>query len=84
MILEVYSVFDKAVGAFLPPIFIRSRGEMMRSFQSAVNSPDHQFAAHAADYTLMALGLWDDQSGMFSAIDPERVIGALELLEPKK
>lgn len=81
MIFEVYSVRDKAVEAFLPPVFVRSRGEMMRSFTATVNAQDHQFNKHSADYSLYYLGRWDDSSGVFQAEDPKRVIGALEVVE---
>lgn len=85
MMFEVYSVLDKAVGAFLPPVFVRSRGEMMRSFTLAVNTADHQFHKHATDYTLFYVCQFDDAGGRFVGFDgePHRVIGALEVLEQK-
>lgn len=81
MILHVYSVYDHAVSAFMTPFFARARGEAMRSFSEACNNGEHQFAKHASDYTLFALGEWDDASGAFSALPaPTRVISALECL----
>lgn len=81
MIMQVFSVLDKAVGAYLPPVFARSRGEMLRSFSQAVNTPDHQFAKHSVDYTLFQIGTWDDNSGMFQPMEPQRILGAIEVLE---
>lgn len=82
MIMQVFTVHDSAVGAFLPPMFMRSQGEAVRAFVAAVNSPDHQFAKHYLDYTLMFLGQWDDASGKFETLDnPKRVLGAVEALE---
>lgn len=81
MILQVYSVYDKAVAAYLNPFYARSRGEAIRSFMEACSDEKHQFARNAADYTLMYLGIWDDGSGMFtldSVGGPETVISALE------
>lgn len=83
MKLQVYSVFDRAVTAFLPPMFVRAKGEMLRQFQSAVNSPDHQFHKHLSDYTLFYLGEFDDAGGVFSAIEPLRVVSASEVLEER-
>lgn len=34
MIMEMYVVYDRAVQAYLQPVFVRSRGEMLRSFPS--------------------------------------------------
>jgi len=82
MIMEMYVVYDRAVQAYLQPVFVRSRGEMLRSFQSAVNSADHQFNKYAADYTLFYVGSYDDASSMFEGVVPERVISALEVLMP--
>lgn len=74
----IFSVYDKAVGAFLPPFYVRSRGEALRSFSEACNDGKHNFNRHAADYSLMFLGYFDDTSGMFSTADPTRIVGAYE------
>lgn len=78
MIMEVYSVLDRAVGTFLPPVFVRARGEMLRSFMDAVNDDKHQFARHLDDYILYYLGKFDDVGGMFATGNPERVASARE------
>lgn len=80
MILEVYTVHDRAVGAFLQPFFVRSRGEAVRSFTEACNDGKSQFAKYPGDYTMYFVGKYDDQSGMFLADgSPSRVIGAIEV-----
>lgn len=78
MILEVYSVMDKAVKAFLPPFFVRSKGEAIRSFSDACNDGKHQFAVHSADYLLVYLGTFDDSNGLIVGVEPQRVISATE------
>jgi predicted acyl esterase len=80
MKLHVYSVFDKAVGAYLQPFYARSNGEALRSFSEACNNGSSQFAKHAIDYTLVRLGEWDDCSGLFVTVDPQRVISASEVV----
>jgi hypothetical protein len=80
MKLLMFSVFDKAVNAFLPPLYFRARGEALRSFTEAVNKPTEQFNKYPMDYLFMYLGEWDDSNGVFSPVDPERVIGAHECL----
>lgn len=80
MILECYSVMDKAVKSFLQPFFARSRGEALRSFTEVVNTKDHQFNRHVSDYTLYFCGRWDDASGCFESSEPVRVVSGLEVL----
>lgn len=78
MKMLVYTVFDRAVGAFLQPFFVRAPGEALRSFVDAVNDPKSQFYNHLLDYTLCKVGEFDDNSGMFVAVEPERVLSAVE------
>ncbi|QCQ85048.1 nonstructural protein [Blackfly microvirus SF02] len=80
MKLQIFTVFDSAVGAHLQPFFSRSVGEAIRSFQDAVNDPKSQFASHASDYTLFLHGTFDDAGGVFSTSPAERVTSALELV----
>jgi len=81
MIFQVFSVYDKAVSAFLPPFHARSKGEAIRSFTEACNDSKHQFNRHSSDYSLMALGEFDDNSGVFSTADPTRVVSAFEVID---
>lgn len=78
---QLYVVRDKAVGAVLPPFHCRSKGEAIRSFSVAVNTPDHQFHKHAADFSLWYIGSYDDASGMLAGVDPIRVIGGVECID---
>jgi hypothetical protein len=80
MRLKVYTVHDKAVGAFLQPFFSRSKGEAIRSFTEACNDANSQFNKHAGDYVLFELGEYDDGSSLFACSEPVRVISALECM----
>ena len=51
MILKMYTVFDSKVGAYLPPFFLRSNGEAVRSFITTCNDPKHSFYKYPGDYT---------------------------------
>lgn len=77
-----FAVRDTAVGAFLPPLFARSKGEALRMFASAVADTSHQFHKFKKDYALFVIGQWDDASGMFEPMTPVQVITALELDSP--
>lgn len=65
MKLMAFSVYDEAVKAFLPPVFARSHGEMLRSFIDACSSKEHVFVKHPEHYSLFFVGEFDDGSGQF-------------------
>lgn len=83
MITEIYSVFDKKVGAFGTPLFFRSRGEAIRSFSDAVQDGQSQFCKHPEDYGFAYLGSFDDGSGSFTfpKEGPEFVIQAIQCVK---
>ena len=66
MILFVYSVYDSKVGAYLPPLFMKSRGEFLRAFAEAANDSKGNIAKYPADYMAFELGTWDDSNAQFS------------------
>lgn len=76
MILQVFSVFDVAAGAFGRPLFLPAVGLAMRSFSNEVNDvrKDNVMQSHPADFHLFHLGSFDDSSGRFSLLDiPVRI-----------
>lgn len=80
MNLLMYSVYDKAVKAFLQPFFVRSKGEAIRSFADAVNKKDHQFGLHVMDFVLFEIGEYDDTTaGISVPASPVKVIEAHEV-----
>lgn len=83
MIIQAWSVYDNALGAFMQPQFFQSRGQAIRAFTDAVQSEGSQFSKHSGDYHFFYLGDFDDNRGEF--IDPakgvpERVISAQDCL----
>lgn len=85
MNLQLYSVYDKAVGCFLPPFCCRSKGEAVRSFMAAVQNSNHEFAKSPSDFTLFYLGRFHDESGLCdSGQGPERIISALECSQQRE
>lgn len=80
MIMKVYAVYDKAVGAFLQPFYARTKSEAVRSFAEASNDEKQNFSRHASDFYLAELGEFDDSSGLFNSTEPVRVISATECI----
>lgn len=82
MILEVYSVFDKKSGAYMQPIYFRTRGEAVRSFIDACSSQDN-FKKHPEDYSFCFIGLFDDNTGVITgeASGPLHVFQATQAVQ---
>lgn len=76
MILIVCSVRDRAVDAFMRPIFVPAAGAAIRSFSDEVNrvSPENEMNRHPSDYDLYELGQFDDQTGILSSHSSPRVL----------
>lgn len=81
MKLDMFAVRDAKIGAFNRPLFFRSRGEAVRSFQDACSDEANGFKAHASDYDFWLLGTFNDENGEFVALSqPERVCGASDFV----
>lgn len=65
MKLKVYAVYDSKVQTYDKPIFMRSRGEAVRSWDTVANDPSTQFFKYPEDYSLMEIAEYDDETGTF-------------------
>lgn len=82
MLFTVFSIYDSAVQSWLPPIFARNKGEMLRNFADAVGDSKSQLAKHPSDYALFELGTFDDSKCEFSLlIAPVRLCVALDFVK---
>lgn len=80
MILYIFSVYDKAVNAYVQPFYARSKGEALRSFSEAANDPQTNICKFATDMHLMFLGEFDDANGTFAPCLPERLVSATDVI----
>lgn len=77
MLYKVFTVYDGAVKAYLPPMLLRTRGEAIRSISEALRAPDHQFSKHSPDFSLFELGEWDDNTGAYNLHPSPEHLGVL-------
>lgn len=63
MKVKVFAVYDSKLEAYLAPQFMQTNGQMVRAWETAVNDPSTQFSKHPADFTLFAIGEYDDATG---------------------
>lgn len=59
----VYTVYDSKTEAYLPPFFMKTKGQAIRAFTDTVNNRESQFWQHPADFTLFEIGEYNEASG---------------------
>jgi len=73
--LHVCTVRDVAAEAYLNPLFVRSKGEAIRSFSDEVNNKDSMLGKHPSDYVLFYLGTYDQDSAKFDLTSSPESLG---------
>lgn len=66
MVHKIYTVYDSKAETYLPPFFMRSKGEALRAWIQAVNDEQTQFNKYPADFTMFELGEFDDVTGVIN------------------
>lgn len=79
---KMYTAYDSKVELYLPPFFMRTRGEAVRAWETAVNDPQTQMCRHPDDFTLFEIGEFDDSTGCVEMYGAKISLGlALEFKE---
>ncbi len=60
---NVYSIFDTASGLYSRSFFDQSDAQAKRAFGDIAQDAQHSIGQHPEDYTLLRLGIFDDQTG---------------------
>ena len=85
MIHQIFTVHDSKAEAYLPPFYLPARGAALRSFSDTANDASHAFNQHPGDYTLFALGTYDDSSSSFDLLPTPLNLGlALDFINQDK
>ena len=66
MLLKIFAVYDSKLAAHFHPFYAPHAAIAKRAFTATVNDRESQIHAHPADFTLMELGTWNDETGEFS------------------
>lgn len=75
MIHKLFTIHDAAAQAYLPIFMLHAEGIAIRTFTDCCNDPTHQFCKHPADYTLMVIGEFDDNSGKITTLQTQKPLG---------
>jgi len=66
MIQRVFTVYDSKAEAYLPPFYQPTVGQALRLFGDMCTDETHQFYRHPEDFTLFALGEYNDEKASFN------------------
>lgn len=81
MLLEMFSIYDSKVGAYMTPQFLHSIGQATRWFSDILKDESSPIAKHPEDYTLFHLGSYEDTNALFTPLPTPHSLGVgLELL----
>ncbi len=80
MIIHLYTVYDQKAEAYLPPFTAQTIGVAIRMFDEMVNTKDHSFNKYPEDFTLFALGEYDDNTAIITLLEtPHAIRKAIEV-----
>jgi len=64
MILQMFSIYDSVVGAYMRPFFMQNRAVAVREVCRAIEDPSSELAKNAKDCALYYIGEFDDYTGV--------------------
>lgn len=67
MVLRAFSVYDVAAELYGAPFFMASKAEAVRAFTTLVNDESTMPGRYPAQFKLVQLAEWDNESGAFDA-----------------
>lgn len=72
---KVYSLFDRKVGVHSVPMFFTHEGYFLRAVMEIVKDPNTNVGRHPADFELLYLGTFDDNTGRFDQAEGVKSLG---------
>ena len=81
MIINMYAVYDKNVGAYMTPFTSLNDNSAIRNFSQASLNPE-AFGKYPQDYNLYKLGTYNDSNGQFENLEhPIQLISAVNAIQ---
>lgn len=71
---NVYAIYDAVAEIYTMPILLNNDNEAKRVFTDACLNPDLPMGAHSADYSMWAIGFYDEQTGIIESTNPHTLI----------
>lgn len=83
MKLKMYSIYDTKTGIYNPPMALHNAAHAMR-VHTEVFTGNNQFGKFPADYSVMEIGTYDDQTGNLEKTEHKLVCTGAELVAEAK
>lgn len=84
MLTKMFSLLDIKIGVFNTPFFMIHEGSAVRAVIDLGSDMSTVIARHPADYVLVMLGTFDDQSGIYEPATPAVHLGTVASLLPAR
>lgn len=84
MKLNLYTIYDNKVQAYMNPFYARTNAEAIRGFATAVNQEGTDFNRWANDYCLYKVATWDPETAELVIMPMENLGLAAEYIEAKQ
>lgn len=62
-----FAVYDEKTKCHLQPFFLNTLAEAIRAITDVVNQKGHNFNLHPQDYTLFQIGIFNQETGIFTS-----------------
>lgn len=79
MKLQVFSIKDRALDAFMRPWYAQTIGQAIRMFQDELNNNSGEMYKHPDDYDLYHIATWDDHDASFTKVETTKVSDGKQL-----
>ena len=80
MIQYMFTVRDDKAEAYFQPFFVTNENLAIRAMKDCIADDNHQFSKHTEDFSLYALGTYDDSQGKFELLDkPTHLANLIDL-----
>lgn len=84
MKMQLFSIKDTALQAYMQPFFAHTRAAAVRAFTDGINDNSTPMNKHPEDYELYHVGEYDDQLGLVTGIPIELIARAKDLAMSKQ
>lgn len=83
MILKAFSLLDTKAGIFHAPFFMAHIGQAIRACVDLGSDLQTTVGRHPADFALVEIGTFDDQTGQLDRIPPQQ-LGTVASMLPQR
>jgi len=73
--MKIYSIYDSKAEAYLQPFFSPNNAVAIRNFQNVLQDPNSNINRWPEDFTLFAIGTWDEDTGQITPAEQIKSLG---------